>query len=329
MLETMGKKAHMRPEKFYGTGGRIKAFIAKIPHQRIAEIGKVLGIIMYFFDVPHRRIARRNLKFIHPEWSWDRIHKMNRRIFQNIGITAMEICQMTCFSKADILSKATIKNEKNFHNALAKHKGAIIISAHLGNWEMSCLFACCYLQIPLTVVAKRLRFKIINRWIVGLRTRFGVSLLYKEGALAEMRQTLRRGEILGILIDQGTKRSESVEVTFFGRKVRATPSAALLALRCQSPVIPAFCVREPDGRLTAIIEPPLKLKRTKNLRADLITNTQIMTDAIEKAIRTYPDQWFWVHKRWKHHYPDLLPEYQKRRKRRRARKNRNRSREIT
>ena len=300
--------------------GRIKAFVAKIPHRRIASIGKILGIILYVLDVPHRRIVRRNLKFTHPEWSWDRIHKLNRRIFQNMGVTFMEICQMTCFAKQDVLSKAVIKNEAHFHSALKQHKGVVIISAHLGNWEMACLYARCYLQVPMAVVAKRLRFKIFNRWIVGLRTRFGITHLYKEGALSEMMQYLRQGQVLGILIDQGTKSSESVEVNFFGRSVMATPAAAMLALRCKSPVIPIFCVREKYSRFTIIIEPPLKLKRTKNLRADLKTNTQIMTDAIEKAIREYPEQWFWVHKRWKRHYPHLYPEYMARRRRYKARK---------
>ena len=194
--------------------------------------------------------------------------------------------------------------------------------SHLGNWEMACLFARCYLQIPMAVVAKRLRFKLFNRWIVNLRTRFGITHLYKEGALNEMTRSLRRGQALGILIDQGAKSSESVEVNFFGRAVMATPAAAMLAMRCKSPVIPVFCVREKKRRFTILVEPPLTLKRTRNLRADLKTNTQIMMDAIEKAIRSYPEQWFWVHKRWKRHYPHLYPEYLARRRRYKARKRR-------
>lgn len=300
--------------------GRIKDFIAKIPARRITGTGKILGTIIYMLDVPHRRIVRRNLKFIHPDWPPEKIRELSRRVFQNLGITTAEILQMACLSREDILGKAVIKNAEHLHNAIKKQKGVIIISAHLGNWEMACLFARCYLQTPMAVVAKRLRPRIINRWIVGLRTRFGVTHLYKEGALSEMTRVLRQGHLLGILIDQGTKSSESVVVSYFGRTVAATPAAAMLAMRCKSPVLPIFCVREPNSRFTIIVEAPLQLNRTRNLREDLTTNTQIMTDAIEKAVRAYPEQWFWVHKRWKRHYPQIYPEYTARRERRQARK---------
>ena len=135
-----------------------------------------------------------------------------------------------------------------------------------------------------------------------------------------MTQTLRDGKILALMIDQGTKISEGVELKFYGKKVTVTPAAAMLALRCKSPVLPVFCIREEDQKLTIIIEPPVGLVRTKDLRDDLRTNAQIMTDAIENAVRRYPDQWLWLHKRWKRFYPDLYPEYIARRKRRRAKK---------
>ncbi|UCH23417.1 MAG: lysophospholipid acyltransferase family protein [Deltaproteobacteria bacterium] len=309
--------------------GALEAFIAGISVQKIQRLGKLFGTLVFHLDFAHRRIVRRNLKFIHSDWPRGRIREFSKRIFQNLGITFAEICQMMFLSKNDILSRVTISGIENLSDALKAGKGAIMISAHLGNWEMAALVAPFYLDTPVAAVARKLRFEPINKFIVRLRSRFGFKVIDKEGALPEMRQVLRRGEILGILIDQGTRRSEGIDVTFFGRKVRATPSAALLALRCRSPVIPVFCVREPGGGLSAIIESPLKLERTGDLRTDLTINTQNMTDAIEKAVWNYPDQWFWVHKRWKHHYPDMFPEYQKRRKRRRARKNRKRGREIS
>ena len=130
---------------------------------------------------------------------------------------------------------------------------------------------------------------------------------------------LRRGGILGLLVDQ-SRRSEGVEVTFFGHKVTATPAAAFLAIRCKCPVLPIFCVRKTNGQLIMEVNSPLEMKRTGDLRSDLQANTQVITDAVEKAVRKYPDQWFWVHKRWKKFYPELYPEYQARRKRRRAKK---------
>ena len=97
-------------------------------------------------------------------------------------------------------------------------------------------------------------------------------------------------------------------------------AAALLAQRYGSAVLPAYCVRERDGRLVVHVAPPVPIQKTKDSQADLQANTQMMTDAIEKAVRAYPDQWFWFHKRWKRYYPHLYPEDLARRKRRREKR---------
>jgi KDO2-lipid IV(A) lauroyltransferase len=292
-------------------------FISGIPKNIVCFFGRILGALIYYVDIPHKRIVRRNLKFAYPEWMDEEICKVSRRIFQNLGITILEILQMAFFSREDFLRNIRIRGEEHLLDAVEGGKGVIIISAHLGNWEAASLFAPCYFGYPVTSVARKIESGIINRWIFKLRTRFGNSIIDKEGALPEMMQTLRKGKILALLIDQGTTRSEGVELVFYGKKVTVTPAAAMLALRCKSLVLPVFCVREEDFKLTIIIEPPVEIIRKKDLRADLKTNTQIMTDIIEKAVRRYPDQWLWLHKRWKRFYPDLYPEYIARRKRRR------------
>lgn len=298
----------------------LTGFIVSIPQKHVARAGRLLGMFVYMVDLRHRRITRRNLQFAHPEWSRESIQKLSRRVFQNIGITFLEICQMTYFSKEDILRKVRIKGEENLLNAIKSPKGVIMISAHLGNWEMASLVISCYLQKPLVLVARQIQSKAFDQWILKLRARFGNTIIYKEGALPEMTRTLRQGKVLGLLIDQETKRSEGIDVTFFDQTVSATPSAALLAIRCKSPVLPVFCIREADSRLTLVVEPPLTMKRTGGLRADLKTNTQIMTSAIERAVRAYPEQWFWLHKRWKRHYPNLYPEDMARRQLRREKR---------
>jgi KDO2-lipid IV(A) lauroyltransferase len=300
--------------------GMLAEFFAGISAAGIRRVGKLLGTLAFYVDVPHRRIVRRNLTFIYPDWPPKKIRRLSKRVFQNLGITITGILQMTCFSKEEILGKVKIHGIDNMIDALKEGKGVILISAHLGSWEMVPLLSPLHLNTPINVVARKLRFDFINNIIVNLRTRFGCRVIDKEDALPQMQKALRRGEILGIMIDQGTRTKESVGITFLGRKVRATPAASLLALRCKSPVVPAFCVRDADGELKLFIDPPLKLLRTRDLRADLKTNTQIMTDVVEKAVHNHPEQWFWVHKRWKKYYPELYPEYIARRKRRRIRK---------
>ena len=190
-----------------------------------------------------------------------------------------------------------------------------MISLHLGNWEFIPNFITSYFNKAVASVARQIKPYILNTFIHRYRTSFGCEILYKKKILPEMRKTVREGKILGILIDQGTSLSKGMAVNFFGKTVTATPAAALLAMRHHCPVIPVFCKREADASLTVVIDKPLKLQRTRNLRSDLHVNTQIMTSAIEKIIRDYPEQWLWMHKRWKRHYPQLYPEDIKKRQR--------------
>lgn len=293
-------------------------------------MGKCLGSFVYSFDVPHRRIVRRNLRFSYPEWSQNQIQGLSKRIFQHFGIGLFEVLQMACSTREDMLNNVQIEGDEILTKALAKQKGVIVVSAHLGNWEMGLQYCPCYLQMPLTGVAKRLRNTILDRLVHKLRTRFGNKIIYKKGALPEMTQALRQGQILGILMDI-SRRFDGVEVQFFGRRATATPAAAMLAIRCKSPVVPIFCHRNPGGKLVIRVERPVEIKRTGNLRSDLKTNTQLITDCVERAVRKCPEQWNWFLKRWKEFYPELYPESEKRTRRikkkekKRGRKNSRRS----
>ncbi len=300
----------------------IKTFIVGIPKKYIVKTGNILGSIAYLLDARHRRIARRNLQFAYPEWQLNKIKKITLKTFQTMGVTVLEICQMTCFSKEDILQKVRIKGKENLLNTIKSHKGIIMISAHIGNWEMSHLFVSIYIQKSLLVVVQN-QPVFIERIIHKLRTSTGNVIISKKGAMIKLVRTLRKGKIIGLLIDQGTSRGEGADVTFFGHNTNATYAASLLAARYNCQVLPVFCIREPDARLTVVVEPPLKLHKTDDVHADLQTNTQIMTDFVEKIVSLYPEQWLWFHKRWKRHHPELYPEdlakRQRQREKRRAR----------
>ncbi len=300
---------------------RSSSFASNLPARTIWRLGSWIGFLISVVDVPHRRIVRRNLRFANPGWTRQDIDRLTREIFQHIGITFLEIVQMRFLACEDILSRIRLTGEQYLHQALQQGRGLIIISAHLGNWEMGLQFASCYLNTRITGVARNVRFAPLNRRVHRLRTRFGINVIHKKGALPEMTQTLRRKEVLALLVDQ-SRRSEGVETLYFGRRVTTTPAVAMLALRCKSPVLPMFCIRERNGGLRIEVEPALEIQRSGNLRADLLANTQRVTDAVEQAVRQHPEQWFWVHKRWKKFYPDLYPEYQARRRRRKQRERR-------
>jgi len=284
-------------------------------------LGRILGTAAYLTDTPHRRIVRRNLRFAFPDWTPEQIRQTTRHVFHHLGVTFVEVCQLAASSRDDLTARVKVVGSERWRKTLAENRGLIIVSAHLGNWEVGMQYAACFMQKPALGVAKKIRFQPLNQWVHKLRTRFGNQIIYKKGALPDMRRALRSGGVVAMLVDQ-SKRREGVDVNFFGYKVPTTPAAAFLAIRCKSPVLPIFCIREGTGQLTIHVDPPLEFEWSGDLRADVQTNTQLITDAVERAVRKYPAQWFWVHKRWKKYYPQLYPEYRLRRQRRKAREER-------
>ncbi|MBW1896833.1 MAG: lysophospholipid acyltransferase family protein, partial [Deltaproteobacteria bacterium] len=297
----------------------MKPFIANIPRRQIISLGRLLGSLLYVLANSHRRLVERNLQFSHPEWSSERISALTKLIFRNAGITLLEVCQLPFLTRKDLLGLFRVEGEEHLFNALRHNKSVIMVSAHMGNWEVGMQFFSCYFGRPFTGVARNMRPLWLDRWLHDLRTRFGMRIIYKKGGLPEMTQTLRRREILGLLVDQSRKK-QGVAVMFFGREATATPAAALLAIRCKSTVVPGFCIRDRDGQLTIRIKEPLEIIRTKDLRSDLQTNTQLMTNVVEEMVREYPDNWYWILRPWKTAYPNLYREFEGRRQRRKARR---------
>lgn len=296
----------------------MKSGITEIPRHLIINSGKLLGLLFYSLAIPHRRLVRRNLQFCYPEWSAKEIRELSRRIFMNFGITLVEMLQCTFMSHEEVLNALRVEGEENFNKAFKSNRGIVIVSAHMGNWEVG-LHITNYYGKPMLGVAAKTRYGWANILLSRSRNRLGNTIIDKKGALPKITEGLRRGEVIGMLIDQ-SRRKHGVEVTFFGRKATASPAAALLALRCNSLVLPAFCVRRSDGQLTIQVKTPFELTRTGDLRSDIQSNTQRMIDVVEEMVRTYPDQWFWLLKPWKVHYPNLYSEWDARRRKRKAKK---------
>ena len=318
MIMKKTKPNDVRSKKVYSC--KFSDRIAKFSPKHVLFAGRLLGSVAYYVDVRHRRIVNRNLQFIYSGWSRDKIKKTARHVFQHLATTSLEVLQISFSTREDILSRTRIEGDEILRDAIKSQKGIIFITAHIGNWEIMPLYTACRYGHPVTSIARKLSSATFDRWIHQMRTRFGSIILDKKNALPKMVRVLKKGGALGILIDQETIRSEGIEAYFFDKKIMATPGAALLARRYDCVVLPAFCVREPDGRLIYRIEKPLALQQTNDFQKDLLANTQKMMASIEKMIRRYPEQWLWAHKRWKRFYPYLYPEDIKKRNRRRAKR---------
>jgi len=296
----------------------MKSGVSKIPRHLIISSGKLLGLLFYCVAIPHRRLVRRNLQFGYPEWSHKEIRDLSKRIFMNLGINLVEMIQSVFMSPEAVFNMCRMEGEEYLLNAIKSKQGVILVSAHMGNWEVG-LHYTNYYKEPMLAVGAKIRYSWANALISRSRNRLGNTIIDKKGALAKMTEALRRGEVIGMLIDQ-SRRKHGVEVTFFGRKATASPAAALLALRSKSLVLPAFFVRGPDGELTIQVKEPFELTRTGDLRRDIQSNTQRMIDVVEEMVRKYPDQWFWLLKPWKVYYPNLYSDWDARRRKRKAKK---------
>jgi KDO2-lipid IV(A) lauroyltransferase len=193
---------------------------------------------------------------------------------------------------------------------LEKKKGGLLLVGHFGNWELMG-FMSKMIGNPILVIAKPIKQVRIDRWITGIRKVAGLEMMLPVNAAQKVIKALSENRIIGILIDQRAKRSRGVWIDFFGRKAPTTQGLAVLALKTGAPVVPVFMVRNGFQKHRLIIKAPLELIRTGDLEKDILANTQLFTQTLESMIRQYPDQYFWLHRRWerkgtRHKHHDIL-----------------------
>lgn len=299
---------------------KLAGWIGRIPPSSLESMGRAIGRIAYIVDIRHRRIVLQNLRFVYPQWDSRRTRRMARRVFEHFGIVFLEILQAPYLEPAAFKERVCVEGLALLKDTLNTSRGCLLFSAHLGNWELGFLALSAHIDRAVTTVAKPIKLQMAHAWLTALRSRFGNRVVFKNGAMPFMIQSLRQGHTVAVLVDQGVRYKEAIEVTFFGKRSMATPAAALLGLRCRVPVVPLFCVRGDDGRYTVKVYPPVNFKRSASLRSDIPAFTQELMNTLEDVIKEYPEQWFWFHKRWKRTHPDLYPEYLELRRKKRIRK---------
>jgi KDO2-lipid IV(A) lauroyltransferase len=195
------------------------------------------------------------------------------------------------------LATLSLEGREHLDRVMATHGRALVLTAHLGNWEL--LAAAHRLTpYPLAIVVRPLDAGWLNTLAEEARRKTGVELIAKQGALRPVLDALRRGRMVGILLDQNTARRESVFVPFFGRPASTSRALALLALRTGAPILPIFA-RRADGRHRVVIAPPIMPQSRGASEAAVAELTARCTAAIEAAIRAAPEQWLWSHDRWR------------------------------
>jgi KDO2-lipid IV(A) lauroyltransferase len=211
---------------------------------------------------------------------------------------AMELITLLARPSHEVLGRIRIDGLEHLRAVMEAHGRALLLTAHLGNWE---LLAAASRLTPyrLSVVVRPLDAAWLDALAVRLRNKIGVDLIDKREALRPVLRALTDGGMVGILLDQNTARSESVFVPFFGRSASTSKGIAVLALRTGTPIVPTFIRRESNGAHTVTIRPALPIDDGVAVGPAVAALTARCTEAIEGAIRETPAQWLWIHERWR------------------------------
>jgi len=253
-----------------------------------------------------RRAALANVEIAFPALAPLARRRLARQAWQHLGMTLVELARLLDRPLEATLSELTLEGLEHIRAVMSEHGRALMLTAHLGNWEY--LTAAHRLMgYPVAIVVRPLDSPVLDALARAIRHKTGAELIDKRGALRPVLQALHRGRMVGILLDQNTTRREGVFVPFFGRDACTSRSIALLALRTSTPIVPIFIRREAAGRHRVVIEAPLPLPRSNDVDRAVVELTARCAETIEAAVRRSPEQWLWSHDRWRTRPPAATP----------------------
>jgi len=291
-------KSNLQIDLEYGVVRFMLAVFASMPLRAALRIGASLAVCFSWCAGRLRHTGERNLEIAFPELSIGERRLLLRRTFGNLGRLLGVFSQ---FTKQPENLLEIIDRDGFEYLAAAKQagRGIILFTGHVGAWELSS-FALSLFGHPLSFLVRRIDNPKIEAMIDRARTHLGNRTIDKRSAAREMMEILRAGETLGILVDLNTLDREGIFVDFFGRPASTTFMVAKLALRTGAAVLPVFAPWDKErGCFLLKVDPPLLIERTGNEQEDVRRLTQQYTRIVEDYVRRYPDQWLWIHRRWK------------------------------
>jgi KDO2-lipid IV(A) lauroyltransferase len=258
-----------------------------------------LSSVVYMLTPGWRRVAETNLRLAFPEADAVARDRIIRGTYRNLGRVALAVARMSRLNAGNISDWIRYEGFEHFEAALAKGNGVLFMTAHLGNWELSA-FAHALFGHPMHVMVRPLDNPWLDRLIEARRASCGNRTIRKQDSARRVFQLLRRNEAVGILVDQNAAGDDGVFVDFFGVRASATAGLAKVAMRTGAAVIPGFAFWKPsEKRYVLRFYPPLEMAPGEDGEAAIVANTQKCQGFLEDVIRAHPDQWLWIHRRWK------------------------------
>jgi Kdo2-lipid IVA lauroyltransferase/acyltransferase len=286
--------------------GVVRRVVAPLPRRTALAVGRGLGRLLGDLDRRHVAIAAGNLRRAFPAWDEGRALRTARAVYAHFGSVLFDILWLEGRSPDRIRALLEVRGREHVERAMAAGRGALMVTAHIGNWELHGV-AHGLLFGPIHVVARPLDNPDLDRRLCALRTMAGNTVIYKQRALAQILRALRAGGGIAILIDQNVQPGDGIFVDFFGRAAATTTVAAALAVKTGCALVPCRTELLPDGRYRITYEPVVEWSASGDREADIACLTQRLTRSIEEWVRATPEQWLWMHRRWKTRPPGEQP----------------------
>jgi len=259
---------------------------------------RTLLALFYYVSAKHRLITLHNLFRAFPDKSISEVINIAKSTYRHIGDMAAEFFEIPYMNRTNLHEYVEFEGLEHLEQALDQKKGVLSIVAHFGNWEMMTA-ALPLAAHPMEIIYRPLDSVILENLTTWVRTFHGNAMIAKDGAARKILRGLAKNKIIGILVDQNVATREGIFINFFNRPACTATGLAGLALYTGAPVLPAFMIRMENGRYKFLLQPMVETIKTGNNEKDIFLNTQNYANIIENIIRKYPDQYFWLHQRWK------------------------------
>ena len=270
-----------------------------LPRRAARAVGSGIGTVAFLGLVRLRRVGVLNLQLAFPEMPEVEREKLLRSVYGNLGALLAEFCLMPRYTPEVASRFIRYEGLDNYLAARERGKGVLVLTGHLGAWELSSFYHS-LMGMPMGMVIRRLDNPLVDAFVNRIRCQHGNRVIHKDDFARGLIASMRAGETVGILMDTNMTPPQGVFVPFFGVQACTASGMARIALKTDAAVVPGFLLwEENEQKYVLRFGQELEVKHTGDSETDAVTNTAAFTAAIEGTIRQYPDQWLWMHRRWK------------------------------
>lgn len=283
----------------FGAAAKLLLLLRWLPQRLALPTAELAGIACGSVVSKWRDVAESNLQRALPELDSAARRHIRLGVYRNLGRVALALAKLPAWTERTILQHVGFSGLEHFRAAEAKGSGVLLLTGHLGNWELGALAHGAVVG-PISVMVRPIANPLVDRIVEARRSAHGNRVIAKRNSAREVLKVLSAGGTVGILADQNTLPEDAVFVEFFGMPAAAHKGFAQLALRSGAAVVPAFARWDPASRRHVVeYGPEIEIVRSGVAERDIETNTQRFQRVLEEQVRANPDQWLWIHRRWK------------------------------